>query len=72
MLSFKRNAKGKYEAEVNHHDDCITVEFIGAYAIPLLPLPANAPRKAPPAVPGGQGVAVAGRGGTAKIHPGFT
>jgi len=72
MLSYKRNAKGKYEAEEGHHDDCVTVEFIGAAAIPLLPLPANAPRKAPLAVPGGAPSAPAGRGGQAQIHPGFT
>jgi hypothetical protein len=44
MLSFKRNAKGKYEAEHGHHDDCVVMEAIAKFAIPLLPLPANAPR----------------------------
>lgn len=40
MLAFKRNAKGKFEAESGRHDDCVTVEAIAKFAIPLLPLPA--------------------------------
>jgi hypothetical protein len=41
MLAFKRNAKGKYEAEHNQHDHCVLMEGIAKYAIPMLPLPAN-------------------------------
>lgn len=45
MLSFKRNAKGKYEAEYGCFDDCVVLEAIAKFAIPLLPLPANMPRR---------------------------
>lgn len=40
MLAFKRSAKGKFEAESGRHDDCVIVECIAKFAIPLLPLPA--------------------------------
>ena len=40
MLAFKRNAKGKFVAEHRRHDDCVTMEAVGAFCIPLLPLPA--------------------------------
>ena len=40
MLAFKRSAKGRFEAENGRHDDCVTVEAIAKFAIPLLPLPA--------------------------------
>lgn len=40
MLAFKRNSKGKFEAESGRHDDCVIVEAIAKFAIPLLPLPA--------------------------------
>lgn len=43
MLTFKRDEKGKYKAELGCKDDTVIVECITAFAVPLLPLPAMLP-----------------------------
>lgn len=45
MLSFKRNAKGKFEAEYGCFDDCVVLEGIAKFALPLLPLPSKVQRR---------------------------
>lgn len=42
FLTIIRNTDGKYEAQSKRHDDCFIAEAIAKYAIPKLPLPANA------------------------------
>jgi hypothetical protein len=43
MLAYKRNAKGKYEAEVGRHDDCVRSYVIKGLVRNTFPLPSMMP-----------------------------